>query len=192
MTMKLPAASCRCSKLRSVQAKANKTRRVRPLDTTPFSPSAHRVCEQRHFEDLKIGEIFRAPSRTMTDAHFSAFQAVSGDDHPIHYDREYCKTHGHRDLLAHGFQVLSLTAPGAGLFPHVVGDSLIGFVEQSAKFLKPVYSGDTLYPALKIIDLKPQNTTGVVILEATVHNQAGELCLKGEHKLLVRKKDPHK
>ena len=162
------------------------------MDNTPFSPSAHRVCEQRYFEDLKIGEIFRAPSRTMTDAHFSAFQAISGDDHPIHYDREYCKAHGHRDLLAHGFQVLSLTAPGAGLFPHVVGDSLIGFVEQSARFLQPVYSGDTLYPALKIIALKPQNTTGVVILEATVHNQAGELCLKGEHKLLVRKKDPGK
>ena len=158
------------------------------MTDTPFSPSAHRVCEHRSFEDLVVGEKFCAPSRTMTDAHFSAFQAASGDDHPIHYDREYCRAHGHRDLLAHGFQVLILTAPGAGLFPHIIGDALIGFIEQSSKFLKPVYTGDTLYPALTITDLTSQKTTGVVTFETTVHNQDGELCMKGDQKLLLRKR----
>jgi len=56
-------------------------------------------------------------------------------------------------LLAHGFQVLSFTAAGAGLFPHIVGESLIGFIEQSSRFLKPVYAGDTLYPMLTITEL---------------------------------------
>ncbi len=159
---------------------------------TSFSLSEHRLCEPRYFEDLMVGEKFCAPSRTMTEAHFSAFQAASGDDHPLHYDREYCRARGHRDLLAHGYQVLILTAPGAGLFPHIIGDSLIGFVEQSSKFLKPVYAGDTLYPMLIITDLKSQRTTGVVTLETTVHNQNGELCMKGDQKLLLRKRDPQK
>jgi acyl dehydratase len=44
------------------------------------------IVPARMFEELKIGETFRAPSRTLTDAHASAFQTVSCDNHPIHYD----------------------------------------------------------------------------------------------------------
>ena len=39
-------------------------------------------------------------------------------------------------MLAHGFQVLAFSAGGAGSFPHMIGDRLIGFIEQSSKFLK--------------------------------------------------------
>jgi hypothetical protein len=92
--------------------------------------------------------------------------------------------------LAHGFQILSFTAAGASTFAHQIGDSLIAFVEQSSKFLKPVYAGDTLYPMLEIAALTPQRSTGVVTLKATVHNQNGELVLIGEQKILLRKRPP--
>ncbi len=153
---------------------------------TDFQPQDHRVVELRSFEQLRVGEIFRNPSRTIGDANFAAFQTVSLDNHPIHYDAEYCKRLGHPAPLAHGLQVLSFTAAGAGLFPHVIGESLIGFVEVSAKFLKAVYPGDTLYPALEITELSPQRTTGVIAMRATVHNQKGELVLDGVHKYLVK------
>lgn len=152
-----------------------------------FDPKIHNVTERRGFADLKVGEVYRNPSRTVTDAHFAAFQALSGDNHPIHYDIEYCRAHGHPGLLAHGLQVLAFSAAGAGSFPHEIGDSLIGFVELSARFLKGVYAGDTLYPALTITALTPQRTTGVVVMAATIHNQKGELVLTGEHKYLLRK-----
>jgi acyl dehydratase len=84
--------------------------------------------------------------------------------------------------------VLSFTAAGAGLFPHAIGEALIGFVEVQAKFLKAVYAGDTLYPKLTIAELKPQRTTGVVTMHATVHNQKGELVLDGRHVYLLRLK----
>ena len=151
-----------------------------------FSPEGHRVAPLRAFAQLRVGEIFRNPSRTVTEANFAAFQSVSLDNHPIHYDADYCRRLGHPAPLAHGLQVLSFTAAGAGLFPHVVGEALIGFVEVSAKFLKPVYPGDTLYPALEITALTPQNTTGLVTLRATVHNQHGDLVLDGTHKYLMR------
>ncbi len=145
---------------------------------------------QRYFEDFKLGETFAIPSRTVTDAHFLAFQAASGDNHPIHYDREYCRRHGHKDILAHGYQVVIQTAPGAGIFPHLVEESLMGFIEQSSRFLKPVYSGDTLYPMLEVAELKPQRTTGVLTLRNTIHNQDGELVLEGTQKFLLRKRTP--
>ncbi|MEK7438039.1 MAG: MaoC family dehydratase [Pseudomonadota bacterium] len=159
---------------------------------TAFDPRSHQLAEQRWFEDFRVGEVFRLPSRTMSDAHFLAFQAASGDNHPVHYDREYCRAQGMPELLAHGFQVLIQTAAGAGLFPHQVEDSLMGFIEQSSRFLKGVYAGDTLYSALEISALLPQRTSGVIVMRATVHNQRGELVLDGMHKYLIRKRHPDK
>src|SRR5256885_3738007 len=104
------------------------------------------------------------PSRTVTEANFAAFQTVSGDNHPIHYDVEYCRERGHPRPLSHGFQVLCFTAAGAGTFAHVIGESLIAFIEQSSKFLKPVYPGDTLYPSLAAAALQPQTTTRVLTI----------------------------
>ncbi len=151
-----------------------------------MDPNDHRVMPLRGFDELKIGEVFAIPSRTIGDANFAAFQAVSLDNHPIHYDVEYCKRLGYPAPLAHGLQVLSFTAAGAGLFPHVIGEKLIGFIEVNAKFLKAVFPGDTLYPALTICELVRQRTTGIVAMRATVHNQKSELVLDGVHKYLMR------
>jgi acyl dehydratase len=154
----------------------------------PFDPASHRLAPSRYFEDFELGESFPIPSRTVTEAQFLAFQAASGDNHPIHYDREYCRRHGHADLLAHGYQVLIATAAGAGQFPFQVEDSLIGFIEQSSRFLKPVYAGDTLYPRLVVAELKPQRTTGVLTLASTIHNQKRELVMEGLQRYLIRKR----
>ena len=113
----------------------------------------------KRFEDFRIGERFVLPSRTMTEAVFLAFQAASGDNHPIHYDLEFCKARGMPGLLAHGLQTLAQTAPGAGLFPYMTEESLLGFIEQSSRFLKPVFAGDTIYPALEIDELSGNRTT---------------------------------
>jgi acyl dehydratase len=145
-----------------------------------------RVLPLRGFDELRIGEVFKSASRTVTDANFAAFQTVSLDNHPIHYDYEYCKRLGHPGPLAHGLQVLSFTAAGAGLFPHIIGEKLVGFIEVSAKFLKAVYPGDTLYPALTISELTRQRTTGIVAMRATVHNQKSELVLDGVHRYLMK------
>jgi acyl dehydratase len=156
---------------------------------TGFDPARHRMIpDQRWFEDFVLGERFVLPSRTMTEAVFLAFQGASGDNHPVHYDVEYCKARGMPGLLAHGFQSLIQTAPGAGLFPYMVEESLAGFIEQSSRFLQPVYAGDTVYPALEIDELTPNRSTGVVGLSSTMHNQRGQLVVQGRQRYLIRKR----
>jgi acyl dehydratase len=157
-------------------------------DTLPTPPRD--AADDSYFEDLRLGQRFPIPSRTMTEALFAAFQLASADNHPIHYDVEYCRARGHPHMLAHGFQVLIQTAPGAGDFPNIVGDALVAFIEQSSKFLKPVYVGDTVYPMLEIVDLEPQKTTGIVTLRATIHNQNKELVLEGRQVFLIRRRIP--
>ena len=94
---------------------------------------------------------------------------IRGDNDPIHYDVEYCRRRGHPGMLAHGMQVMVQTAAGAGVFPHLVADSLVAMLECSASFKGPVYAGDTLYPLLEITEVTPQRTTGVIAMRATVH-----------------------
>src|SRR5271163_1520584 len=159
---------------------------VRPKQPRNFDPVDFAIVPPRRFQDLRVGDVFRAPSRTLTDAHAAAFQTVSADNHPIHYDVEYARRHGHIAPVVHGLQIFAFTAPGATLFPQYIGDVFVAFTSASCKFLKEVHSGDTLYPELEIIALTPQGDTGIVTTRATVHNQRGELVLEGEHQYALK------
>jgi len=148
----------------------------------------HKSTVSKYFEDFSIGDKYVIPSRTQTSAIFSMFQAASGDNDPIHYDKEFCKQRGHPEMLAHCLQVLIQTAAGAGTFPSEVRDSLLGLIEVSGKMLKPVYREDTLYPELVVSRLIPQNTTGVIEMKALINNQNHVLVFEGYHKYLIKKK----
>ncbi|NCX08803.1 MAG: dehydratase [Rhodobacteraceae bacterium] len=152
----------------------------------PFDPDKHQMLPTRHFDDFQMGERFFAPSRTMSEGVFAAFQAASGDNQPIHYDRTYLKTLGHPDLMAHGYMSLIQAAIGASPLAHEMGRALIGFVDQSSRFLHPVYNGDTLYPAFEINELTPQTTTGILGVAIEIHNQDGILCVSGNQRYLMR------
>jgi acyl dehydratase len=148
----------------------------------------HQLHTQRWFEDFALGEEFLSPSRTMTEALFAAFQLASADNHPSHYDVEYCRARGMPGLQAHGFQTLIQTAAGAGIFPHMVEQSMLGFIEQGSRFLAPVYAGDTLYTRLIVAELVAQRTTGVITLNSIVRNQRDETVLEGWQKYLLKKR----
>jgi acyl dehydratase len=159
---------------------------VAPKTLTSFDPTSFLLVPAKRFQDLRVGEIFRAPSRTLTDAHSAAFQTVSADNHPVHYDAVWAARHGHSAPVVHGLQVLAFTAPGATMFPHYIGEVFIAFTELSCKFLKEVHSGDTLYPALEIVELSTEGSNGIVTTSVTVFNQRNELVLSGQHKYLLK------
>ena len=70
-----------------------------------FDPDKHQMLPTRHFDDFQMGERFLHPPHDER-GRVSAFQAASGDNHPIHYDRTYLKSLGHPDLMAHGYMSL--------------------------------------------------------------------------------------
>ena len=151
-----------------------------------FNPSQHNIVPFRGFHDFEIGEQFFAPSRTMTEGIFTTFQAASGDNHPIHYDRNYLAGIGHPNLMAHGFMTLIQAAIGASPLAHSLGKNLIGFIDQSSQFLKPVYCGDTIYTIFEINELSPNKSTGVMGLNVKIYKQNKELALQGIQRYLIK------
>ena len=145
-----------------------------------FDPAKWVLVAPRIFEDLKVGEVFRMPSRTLTDANTSAFQSVSLDNNPLHYDEEYAKRHGLRARLVVPLEVLTFAVPGASLFTFGIAEVLIAWTKVTANYVGKCFVGDTLYSALEIAELTTRDNKGHVTMDITILNQHGEVVLTGQ------------
>ncbi|PYN13975.1 MAG: hypothetical protein DME05_16895, partial [Candidatus Rokuibacteriota bacterium] len=143
------------------------------------------LVTQRYFEDFAVGDRFKSPSRTLTDAHFLFFAGMTGDNHPIHYDDEYGKKTRYGRRVAHGLLLTSLTAVGASTLAPVIEESIVAFVEQSTRFRAPVFIGDTIQPEHEVIALERKRSAGLLTLRVSLRNQQGKIVLDGEHRYLI-------
>ena len=128
---------------------------------------------------LQVGETFEGPSKTLTDAHFLMFSAVTGDVHPIHYDVEYAKRTRFGKPLAHGLLLVSLTALGASN----ARERLEGFVfvEAGNRFLMPAVVGDTVSPHFTVERIWQEGHRRFCRVKTELRNQRSETLLEGFH-----------
>lgn len=143
------------------------------------------------FDELKVGDEFTSPSKTLTDAHYLFFSGLSGDSHPIHYDGEYARKTRFGKPVAHGLLLASMTALGASY----ISGRIEGFilVEQGCRFLKPALVGDTLYPRHRVTRIWQEGKHRFVRFATHLTNQRGEELIEGFHVYIVdppRKEGP--
>jgi 3-hydroxybutyryl-CoA dehydratase len=114
-------------------------------------------------------------SRTITEEDILLFAQASGDRNPIHLDPEYAKGTIFGKRIAHG----SLTA---SLISSVLGNDLPGpgtiYLEQTLKFLAPVYIGDTITVKVEVVAVREDKR--IVILQTDCTNQSNTLVLSGQ------------
>ncbi len=142
----------------------------------------------KYFEDFRLGEKFYIPSKTLTDAHFLFFSGMTGDNHPLHYDDEYAKATRFGKRVTHGLLVTAMGAVGASTLSPLVEESVVAFIEQSSRFLKPVLIGDTIKPELEVSELVPKTDVGLLRLTLRITNQRGEVVLEGMHAYLIKRR----
>lgn len=119
-------------------------------------------------------------TRTITEDDVVAFARLTGDTNPLHLDEAYARTTRFGRRIAHGL----LTA---GLISALLGTELPGpgaiYLEQSLRFLEPVYPGDTITATVEVTAYREDK--GLVTLRTECFNQQGEQVLTGEAVLLV-------
>jgi 3-hydroxybutyryl-CoA dehydratase len=147
------------------------------------------MADQWFFEDFSVGQRFEFGRRTVTDAHFALFAAISGDNHPIHYDDVYASQTRFGRRVAHGLLVAAMTAMGAGPLSVRLHDSMVAFLEQSTRFLRPVFVGDSVAVEAEVAELIPKKEAGVVKLTIRVSNQNGEIVLEGWQRYLIKRRE---
>src|SRR5262249_45237609 len=137
---------------------------------------------------FSVAKSFLLRPKTMTYPYFLCSAGLTGDQPPIHYDDAYAKTTRFGKRVAHGLLLTALTAVGASTLSAMLEGSIVAFVEQSARFLKPVFIGDTITSELEVSEVVPKTDVGLLRLTTRVKNQRGETVLEGMHAYLIKKR----
>jgi acyl dehydratase len=133
------------------------------------------------FEAFALGD--RAEfSKTITEADILLFAGVSGDQYPLHVDAEYARETRFGQRAAHGMLTASLISTVNGLLLQKPGGI---FVEQTLRFRRPVFIGDTLTASTEVVELL--NDRRRFRCRTAIVNQRGELVVDG---VAVLQKDP--
>jgi acyl dehydratase len=129
-----------------------------------------------YLEDFKVGDEFRSPGITLTEAQIIDF-ALQFDPQPFHVDVTAAATGPFGGLIASGFHTAALTFR---LFWQLglIHDSSVGSPGlDELRWLTPVRPGDTLRVVAKVVDIRRSTSKpdrGVVRLAYTTLNQRDE------------------
>ena len=145
----------------------------------------------KFFEDFEVGEAFATHGRTLTEADVANFAGVTGDINPLHMDEEYARKTRFGRRVPHG-QLIFVLALGLAerLIAPMFHESLIAFYGvDRMRFIKPVFTGDTITLHRRVESAEPRDeTAGVITFEDRVVNQDGQLCLRYFPKYLLKRR----
>jgi 3-hydroxybutyryl-CoA dehydratase len=127
----------------------------------------------KDFSSFAIGDAVTF-SKTITEADVLLFAGVSGDTYPLHVDAEYAKTTRFGQRVAHGMLSASLLSTVAGLMLGTPGGI---FVEQTLRFRRPVFIGDTLTARSELTAIDPAKRR--LHCATAIVNQRGETVIDG-------------
>ncbi|WP_170333365.1 MaoC family dehydratase [Ruegeria arenilitoris] len=142
----------------------------------------------RFFEDYSVGQVLHhAVPRTVTDGERALYHALYPARHALYSSDEFARASGLPqspiDDLAAFHVVFGKTVPDISL--NAVAN--LGYAE--GRWLKPVYSGDTLRSESEVIGVKQNSNgkTGVVWVRTRGLNQRDEVVIEYVRWVMVRK-----
>jgi acyl dehydratase len=142
------------------------------------------------FQDLRVGDEFLSPARTVTEADVVMFAGVSGDYNPLHVDHETARKGPFRGPVAHGLLGLAIVSGLSSHAPRVETLAFLGI--QDWRFLLPIRFGDTLHVVTRVLALEPKarGRRGIVTWYRRLVNQSGKTVQDGTIQTLVRSTAP--
>ena len=145
----------------------------------------------RFFEDYRVGEVIpHAVPRTVSGGERALYHALYPARHALYSSDEFARACGlpesPLDDLAAFHIVFGKSVPDISL--NAV--AYLGYAE--ARWLRPVYAGDTIRSESEVIGLKENSSgkTGVVWVRTTGRNQHGHAVMEFCRWVMVRKRDP--
>ena len=136
-----------------------------------------------YFEDLKIGDGFDTPGRTITEADVVKYAAVSGDYEPLDFSA------GALGLppMVPDLLVMAITS-GLGFRAPAETPQILAFMVFDLRMHLPVRVGDTIRCRIRVAGVRPMKDGGVVVERRQMVNQRGDVVQEAEYKLLVARR----
>jgi len=140
------------------------------------------------YEDIRQGEVFPSPSRTISESDVFLFAGLTGDLNELHTSKTFAEKTDFGSRIAHGMLVLSI-ANGlymrSGIFPTSVFLQL-----ENWKAVKPVYIGDTIRLRTTISDKRrtKDGKRAIIGMQYEVVNQKEEVVAEGVFRRMINLK----
>jgi 3-hydroxybutyryl-CoA dehydratase len=120
-------------------------------------------------------------SKILSSEDVESFAIASGDTQPLHLDDSQASKTRFKKRIAHG--ILTAGVISAAIGTQVAPGQVVIYMNQSLKFLGPVYIGDTVTAKLNVISINAPRKT--VTLKASVINQSGDEILSGQSEVMI-------
>src|SRR5580765_232914 len=144
-----------------------------------------------YFEEFTVGRKFAHPMRrTVSEADYVFFTAMTHNPAQLHLDEEYAKTTEFGTRIVNSLFTLGLMI-GISVGETTLGTTVANLGMDEVRFPKPVFHGDTLHVESEVLELResksrPQN--GIVLFLHKAINQRGEIVASCKRSALMLRK----
>jgi acyl dehydratase len=154
-----------------------------------IAPGRYRESYGRYLEDFKVGDVYEhRPGRTITETDNTWFTLLTMNQHPLHFDKEYCKHSEFGKPLVNSTMTLSIVA---GMSVSDVSQKTIANLGwKEVNMPAPVFIGDTLYAESEVLEIresKSRPTAGIVTVRTLGKNQDGVVVMDFVRSMLIPK-----
>ena len=119
--------------------------------------------------------------KQVTEDDIVAFARATGDEQPLHLDDAHAAKTRFKRRIAHG--MLSAGYISAALGTKLAPHATVIYLNQSLRFLKPVFPGDTVTAKLEVTAIDAEKR--LVTCSTECLNQSGDSVLTGEATVLL-------
>ena len=144
----------------------------------------------KYYEELNLGDKWVSQSRLVTDADIVSYAGMGGDFYELHLNDKFAQEQGFKKRIFHGLGTITMT--GGFLYQSIpLQRVIIAHLGGSYKLPKPVYTGDTLYDEIELVEKRESKTRkegGIVTFRNFIKNQNGETVLEYDVTFMWRKK----
>lgn len=142
----------------------------------------------KYFDELKVGDEFVSPRRTITEADIVLFTSLAGLMNPLFTDEEFAREKGFGTRIAPGPLTVCFAL---GLTDEIsYGTAAAALAINNVRFSAPVKPGDTIGVKTTIVDKRESASRpdrGLISLHHDVYNQRREQVCTFERTLMFLK-----
>jgi acyl dehydratase len=146
----------------------------------------------RYLEEFAPGEVFRSPTRTITETDVVMFAAMSGDYNEIHTSESWAVSQGpFGRRVAHGLLCLGIGHALMQRLGILEGTAVALLGIEGWRFVAPVFFGDTLHVEFAVAEARAsrsQPDRGIVTFQCRYVNQEGQTVQEGRQVVMVRRR----
>lgn len=144
-----------------------------------------------YFEEFTVGQAFEHPwTRTVTEMDNVLFSSLTMNVQPLHLDEEFASKTEFGQRIVNSLFTLGLMI-GITVNDTTLGTTIANLGMTDVRFPKPVFHGDTVRVATRVLALRESKSrpdAGLIEFEHTAKNQRGEIVAECKRTALMRKR----